>query len=168
LAPHLSYHYLTLWHGPALVPGILQFATQNQDPLPDVIPTHQLMLFRHITAYYDIIGPHDPSGGRHFTTLNHYASLHYDFPFATFTTFPTAIGPFSSSHGCPRKSISSPSLPHGSPVPPQGTIVCGKISLLDIWIPQFMSQCHQIIYNLTPVSTSPEKYISDSPVIIIS
>jgi hypothetical protein len=32
----------------------------------------------------------------------------------------------------------------GSPVSPQDPILCGGISLLGSWTPQFLSYCHQI------------------------
>jgi hypothetical protein len=63
------------------VPGTLKTATQISDPFTGVIPAHQLMIFRHIMAYYDLIGPHDLPSGRSFTSLKLHASIPMISPF---------------------------------------------------------------------------------------
>jgi hypothetical protein len=160
LAPHLSLHYLTLWHGHLTFPGAWDpsicypksrpSSWCHSNPSADVIQVHY-SIFRHHRATWPLRGP----------AFHHPQPLcipYYDFPFPTFTTFPTAIGPFSSSHRCSRRSIGSPGLPHSYSISPQDPIAGGRISLLDFWTPLFLSQGHQIIsHDLYDIQLSPEE-----------
>ena len=49
------------------------------------------MMFRHMTSYYDITGPHDLPRVRNFTSLKPHAFIPMKFPFPIFSTFSTAI-----------------------------------------------------------------------------